>query len=391
MTYNLQEGFNKLANEWTNFKDQNNSRLTDLEKKGHVDPITQEQLIKINEQIDLIQESIIKNNRPSLAAAGEYKFSQNIEHKKAFNNYIRKGIESNLINIEKKSLSNTSDSDGGYFITRELEHNLVNRLKEISPLRRLASIQQISSDALEIIDDFNGMDAGWSNEGTAAETLTPKITKRIIPVHELYTQPKANQKLIDDAAINIEEWLEEKMIASFSNLEEYAFISGDGIAKPKGILSYKDGKEWGNIEQIKSGNKNQITYESILKTIYSLNDNHRSKSSIIMNKQTTFMLRSLKNTSTGEYIWSPCLTSGGNDSIIGVPILHSDNMPSPVNGQIALAIGDFKEGYMIVDRQNIKLMRDPFTEKPFVKFYITKRVGGDVKNFDAIKLLKITD
>ncbi|AZL15555.1 phage major capsid protein [Rickettsiales endosymbiont of Stachyamoeba lipophora] len=391
--YSVSEQINQLSNEWHNFKQQNDIRLKSLETKGSVDSITTEQINKLNKNIDDLQLQIkaqeVASLRPGVNTTSYAK--ENTEHKKAFLDYIRKGNDYNLAHIEQKALSISNDSDGGYFVTRQVEHNILTELNTLSTMRKLADIQYISSDGLEIIEDFDNTECGWTTEtGSIKETKTPRLLKKIIPVHEIYAQPKATQKLIDDSAIDIEKWLEQKLSTSFLNLEEESFIKGDGIGKPKGILSYADGNEWGKIEQIKSGIVGGLKFPTLHKLIYSLSDYHRQKASIIINRQTSSLIRSLKNEHTGEYLWAPESNSNGQATILGIPVHHSDHMPISLNNEIALALGNFKEAYQIVDRQNIKLMRDPFTEKPFVKFYATKRVGGDIKNFNAIKLLKLS-
>ncbi|MBN8828644.1 MAG: phage major capsid protein [Sphingobacteriia bacterium] len=385
---------NQLANHWDDFKEINNRRLEQLEKKGTNDCLDDASLNNLNVLIEDCQNKIksleTTLSRPNVNNTEFKGFDQNLEHKNAFNNYLRKGNEQNLHLLEKKALSVISDQDGGYFVTHKIKHNIYNNINNIVPMRQLASIQNISTDTLEIIEDYQKADAGWSNEiSSINETSTPKVSKKLIPVHEIYAQPKATQKLIDDASIDIEAWLEDKLTKSFADLEDHAFIKGDGIGKPKGILSYSDGKEWGKIEQVNSGFNNNLTAGSIIKLLYSLQDIYSAKASFLMNRNITFLIRTLKNES-GQYLWSPSLSQGQPETLLGLPVYHSDAMPVQANNALAIAVGDFKSAYQIVDRANIKVMRDPFTEKPFVKFYTTKRVGGDVVNFNAIKLLKLS-
>ena len=171
------------------------------------------------------------------------------EHKHAFGSYLRSGNELNLSFIEQKALSAGSDSDGGYLITRQTSNKITQILEEISPMRQLASREQISSSSLDVIEDYDKAQAGWTSEAKQVmDTDTPKINKRNISVFELYAQPSATQKLIDDSSVDIEKWLAEKLVNSFAKLENQAFIKGDGSSCPRGILSYMDGKEWGKIQ-----------------------------------------------------------------------------------------------------------------------------------------------
>ena len=341
---------------------------------------------ELEERINKIE---VKSDRPQVPLPN-INLDQDPEHREAFKEYLKKGYDGDLNKIEKKALSVGSDQDGGYLVTRKIKHGIFEKLNDMVSIRKLASVEKISSDALEIIEDKESVESGWTSEtGQVKETSTPRISKKIIPVHEIYAQPKATQKLIDDAEIDIESWVEDKISKSFAEHEEYAFIKGDGVAKPRGILSYQDGKEWGKIEQVPSGSTNNISATAIMKMVYSLDTQYASKATFLMNRQTAFLIRNLKNEQNGNYLWNPSMSENGYDTLLGIPVIYSDAMPTPITGNIVIALADFKSAYQIVDRQNIRVMRDPFTEKPFVKFYATKRIGGDIKNFHAIKLMRM--
>lgn len=206
-------------------------------------------------------------------------------------------------------------------------------------------------------------------------------------VHELYAQPKATQKLIDDSAIDIEKWLTDKLSKQFSAMENHSFINGDGKGKPRGILDYVNGKEFGKIEQIDA--LSTLDASAIIQLYFSLKSEYAANASFLMHRSTLQAIRSLKSSETGQYLWNPSLALNNPDTILGVPVYETNDMPQFAKGALAIALGDFKRAYKIVDRAGIKLLRDPFTDKPFVKFYTTKRVGGDVINTEALKLLKI--
>ncbi|MFI4983865.1 MAG: phage major capsid protein [Rickettsiales bacterium] len=312
---------------------------------------------------------------------------EDLEHKKAFCAYLRKGIDTNLTSIEKKALSVANDADGGFLVTSVMSERIGKRVGEFSPLRQIASVTEISSDALEIIEDKDAAFAGWTLETEVREeTTSPTLAKKVIQVHELYAQPKATQKLMDDASIDIEGWLSEKIVDVFSQKENAAFVSGNGVGKPKGILSYSDIE----IEQIPSGENGSVTAEGIFNLFYSLRENYAVKGKFLMSRSAVQAVRMLKDTSNGKYLWQPGLTVGTPDTLLGAEVVVCPDMPLVSSGALAIAFGDFKAAYQIVDRQGVRILRDPFTEKPFVKFYTTKRVGGDVINFDAIKLLKLS-
>ena len=241
-----------------------------------------------------------------------------------------------------------------------------------------------------MIEDYESAQAGWTSEvAMREETDSPKIHKRNIPVFELYAQPSATQKLIDDSSIDIEKWLAEKLVNSFAKLENQAFINGDGESCPRGILSYQDGRDWGKIQQVNSNLDNSFDYESIFNLYFSLKEPYVRNASFLMNRASLHIARTIKDKTTGKYLWNPGLDVGAPDSLLGLPVYEAADMPSVSRGALSVAIGDFKAGYKIVDRAGVRVLRDPYTYKPFVKFYTTKRVGGDVLNFEALKLLKI--
>ena len=385
---------NELASNWEQFKVLNDQRLQTLEKKNTVDPITLSQMEKLNNLIDGYQDKISKIEVASLRPHSELEnprsASVDQEYKKAFVNYLRKGHESTLATLEKKTLSVGNNAEGGYLVTHQMSNAMIRAIFETSPMRQLANITSISSDALEIIEDYDEAYAGWTHETeTRTETKTPQINKKVIMVHEIYAQPKATQKLVDDASIDIETWLAEKIVDVFSRKENAAFINGDGIGKPKGILSYPNGIKWNEVEQITSGENGAITSEGIFKLYYSLKEIHAVNAKFLMSRAAVQALRMLKDTRSGKYLWQPSLEAGTPDSLLGAEVVQSPDMPGLTQGALAIAFADFRAAYQIVDRQGIRVLRDPFTDKPFVKFYTTKRVGGDVTNFQAIKLLSL--
>jgi HK97 family phage major capsid protein len=311
------------------------------------------------------------------------------EHKAAFINYLRKGKEQALEAIEKKSLSVGADQDGGYLVTRHMQHEIHQQLGAQSVMRSLASVETITSDALDILDDYQSASAGWTTETAARdETDTPRVFKRHIPVFEMYAQPKATQKLIDDAAIDIEQWLQHKISTTFAGMENAAFLSGDGSSKPRGILTYDAGNDWGKVEHI-TIDKAQLDADTMIRFIHSLHENYTNNATLLMHRSTVQALRTLKEKGSGRYLWNAGLSDSMSDTFLGFPVVTSNDMPSFEVGNVAIAFADFKQAYRIVDRAGIRVLRDPFTDKPFVKFYTTKRVGGDVTDFRAIKLLKL--
>jgi len=386
---------NSIGSAWEEFKSVNDRRLAEIERKSSADPLTTEQLNRINDSLDKYKTRLSKMenvlSRPS--ASMDYGFAGNpvqSEHKEAFCNYIRKGIETNLSTLETKALSVSSDPDGGYLVTPTISSNIVKTIFETSPMRQIASVETISSDSLELIEDINDISSGWISEtAVPTDTNTPQIGKKNIPVHELYAQPKATQKLIDDSNIDIESWLAAKLADNFSRKENTAFISGNGVGQPRGILTYASGTNWGQIQQIGTGSSGVITSDSLVNLYYSLKDGYTVKANFLMSRAAIQAIRLLKST-TNQYLWQPSLSAGTPDTLMGVPAMHAADMPTPAAASLSVAFGDFSKAYQIVDRIGIRVLRDPFTEKPFVNFYTIKRVGGDVVNFEAIKLLLLS-
>lgn len=384
-----------LGNAWEQFKQINDARLNEIERKGNADPLYNEHLNNISMALDNYKSRLdtieTVYNRPVLGDDINVKSSaSHSEYSKAFRNYLRKGMDAGLEALQTKALSVGSDPDGGYLVTPHMSSKIVQSIFETSPMRQLASVETISSDALELIDDHDQAAAGWTAEtGAITETSTPTLAKRNIPTNELYAQPKATQKLVDDSAIDIESWLSAKIADIFSRKENTAFVSGNGVGQPRGILTYASGTGWGQIQQVTSGSSGAVTADAIINLFYSLKDAYTKRANFLMNRTVVQSVRLLKQATTNQYMWQPGLAAGAPDTLMGVPVQMAADMPVAAANSLSIAVGDFESGYQIVDRRGINILRDPFTEKPFVKFYATKRVGGDVINFDAIKLMKL--
>lgn len=392
----ITERVSHLGHAWEQFKQVNDARLREIERKGSADGLYTEHLNNISTVLDNYKSRLdnieTAYSRPEFGVGVEAK-SMNAaqgEYSKAFRNYLRKGMDAGLEGLATKALSVGSDPDGGYLVTPTMSATIVKSVLETSPMRQLASVETISSDALELIDDHDQAAAGWTSEtGAVSDTNTPTLAKRNIPTHELYAQPKATQKLVDDAAIDIEAWLSVKISDIFASKENTAFISGNGVGQPRGILSYTAGSSWGTIEQVNSGTNGAVTADGLINLFYKLKDAHARNATFLMNRTVVNAVRLLKEATTNQYLWQPGLSAGAPDTLLGVPVMMAADMPTAATNSLSVAVGDFKAAYQIVDRKGISILRDPFTEKPFVKFYATKRVGGDVINFDAVKLLKL--
>lgn len=391
----LTDRVNNIGTAWEQFKSVNDSRLQELEKKGSADPLYLEHLNKISQTLDnqksRLDQMETANARPGVELAGSPVMGAAAsEYKQAFVNYLRKGMDAGLEAIQTKALSVGTDADGGYLVTPHISEEIVRIINESSPMREIASVETISTDSLDVIEDVELPGAAWIAETAApSDTTTHQVGKNSIDTHEMYAQPKATQKLIDDASIDVEAWLAEKVAEKFSALEATAFISGTGTGQPKGILTYAAGTAFGQIEQVNSGTSGAVTSDGLVQLYYALKDDYAKNATFLMNRSVIQAVRLLKESTTDQYLWQPGLALGTPDTLMGVPVKAAADMPVAAADSLSVAVGDFKRGYKIVDRVGIRVLRDPFTDKPYVKFYTTKRVGGEVVNTEAVKLLKL--
>lgn len=395
MTEEIKDLLVKQGEAFEAFKSANDSRLKEIEKKGAADPLLVAKVEKINEVLDTVAEQKARLEKLESAAARpgagvEAKGAESeAEHKKAFLEYMRKGSVAGFDALEQKAMSVQSDPDGGYLVSPTVSAEVVKKVFESSPIRQLASVVTISTDSLDLGNDINEMSSGWVGETTSrSETSTAQIGKNNIPVFELYAAPRASQKLLDDAGINIESWIADKVAEKFGRDEATAFVSGDGVVKPRGILTYTAGSTWGTIEQVVSGSNSAVTADGLINLFYSLKDQYAQNATFLMQRATVGHVRTLKDT-TNQYLWQPGLQAGQPDMLLGKPVMFAADMQAyGTTNNLSIALADFKAAYQVVDRIGIRTLRDPYSAKPQVIFYTTKRVGGAVKNFEAIKLMK---
>lgn len=386
---------NELSANWEQFKVINDRRLHDIEQKGGADPLTIQHMHKLNSRIDEQESAItqlqLHHKRPSM---DKFMPITTQEHKTAFCQYVRKGqgVDS-LRHLEQKALSSIhlADSESGYLITSQMAEQIAADLQSFSPLRQLASVTEIATDALELLDNNIENIAGWTAEVQDYNTTSAvKIDKKLIPVHELFAQPKVTQKLLDDPRIDIEKWLAQKLTEVFLAKENDAFINGNGIGKPQGILAHKQGAAANEIEAIICGSKGTFSADNIIKLFYSLPEQYAVGAKFLMSRSALQMVRTLKD-SNNRYLWQPRLQESAPDLLLGTEVVLSTDMPAVANDSTPIIYANFKRGYHIVDRHAIRILRDPYTDKPFVKFYSTKKVGGGVVNPAAIKVLKLSN
>ncbi|PIQ96538.1 MAG: phage major capsid protein [Nitrospinae bacterium CG11_big_fil_rev_8_21_14_0_20_56_8] len=394
MNHELKQLVEEINQAFLEHKSKNEQRLQELEKKGRADPVLKEQvdriardiqdLSEVKEKIERIETRL---SRPAFEPHRRETDPQGDERRQAVLKYIRKG-DSALTAGEAKLLSSDSDPDGGYWVTSSLSAQVIQKVYETSPMRKQVTVETISSDALEIPEDLNEAVAGWTSERAArTETDTPQIGLRRIPVHELYAEPRATQTLLDDARIDVESWLAQKISDKISRLENTAFISGDGAGKPRGILTHPAGTSAGQVCQVNSGHASQLTSDGLRALFYALKTPYLNRARWVMSRSSLEAISKLKD-SQGNYLWQPGLQFGEPQTLLGHPVERMEDMPAVAANSLSVAFGDWQRAYTIVDRMGIRVLRDPFSAKPFVLFYTTKRTGGDVADFEAFVIQK---
>lgn len=396
----IKDAFDDFLRDFQAFKESNDERLREIERKS-ADVLTEEKVDRINRALDeqkrAIDELMLAASRPSLS--GEFKAAPDRaarERKAAFDRYMRKGDASGFESLELKSLSAGTPADGGYVVPTEIEQTIDRVLAKYSPIRSIATVRQIGGNVYRKPIATSGAATGWVAETDArTETTAPTLSAIDFPAMELYAMPAATQVLLDDAQVDTEAWLANEVQTVFAEQESAAFVSGNGTSKPKGFLSYTTVADsswaWNKIGYVVTGVSGGFAAsnpaDNLLDLAYAPKQAYRAGGTWVMNRKTESTIRKFKD-SSGNYIWQPGTIAGAPATLFGYPVVESEDMPDIAADSFSVAFGDFARGYLIVDRVGIRVLRDPYTAKPYVLFYTTKRVGGGVQNFEAIKLLK---
>lgn len=410
------------------FKAANDAMQAEVKKLGAADAVTAEKVEKLSKALDesadrikavqkhaedveakLNRAGIGHNGGPALEAeqkaAADFgrQIGQDITvedfrgYKRGFDTYLRKGTAAPA--AEMKALSVGSDPDGGYLVTPDTSGRIIAKIYESSPMRQLASVVTIGTDSYEGLIDNNEAGAGWVGETSSrSETTTPQLGKWIIPVAEAYAMPSATQKVLDDSVLDLEGWLSMKVADKLARIENTAYVSGDGVAKPRGILSYSvattadASRPWGTFQYVATGTSGGFGTttngtDKLLDVIYSLKAGYRNGATFFMSRSTVGAARKIKD-GQGNYAWQPSTQLGQPATLLGFPVAEGEDMPAIGADSYSIAFGNFAETYTIVDRQGITVLRDPYTSKGSVLFYSRKRTGGGAVNFESLKFLK---
>jgi HK97 family phage major capsid protein len=395
----IKDAFDDFLTAFEAFKAANDERLSQLERRS-ADVVTEEKVDRINRTLDeqkrSLDELTLAASRPVLAGGAEKKASpQACEAKAAFERYVRAGDSAGL--LELKAMSVGSNPDGGYTVPLEIEQTIDRVLAKVSPLRAIAGVRQIGSNTYRKPIASQGTAAGWlaSETATPSQTNTPTISAIDFPTMELYAMPAATQTLLDDSQVDLESWLAGEVQTVFAEQEGAAFVSGNGTSQPKGFLSETKVADaswsWGNLGFIATGADGAFAAadpaDTLITLAYAPKQGYRANGTWVMNRKTESVIRKFKD-SQHNYIWQPGTAAGQPATLFGYPVAEAEDMPDIAADSYSVAFGDFARGYLIVDRVGVRVLRDPYSAKPYVLFYTTKRVGGGVQNFEAIKLLK---
>lgn len=335
----------------------------------------------------------VKTTRPVLSSAVQ----EDCAHKAAFDTYLRSGSDDQLraMDFEGKSMNSISMGDGGYLLDPQTSQTVQAALMGASSLRNVSSVVNVDAAKYEVLVENESLGSAWNAEtDPVVDTTTPKIDRISIGLHELSASPKVSQRLLDDVAFDLEAWLAGRIADRFAQAESAAFVSGDGNNKPQGIMNYDQAEnadwQWGKLGYVTSGSVGTIaSADPLINLVYALGAQYRANATFVMNSRTASAMRSLKD-NDGRFLWGDSLAAAEPARLLGYPVLVVEDMPDMEDGAAAIAFGDFSKGYTIAERPDLRILRDPFSAKPNVIFYATKRVGGGVTDFAAIKLMKFS-
>lgn len=386
----LKEVLANLQKNWQAFKETQAEKDKEVAAKFD-DVVTTEKFDRINSSVSELQAAVDQANAKLAAmsvnggGAGQVKDK---EYTDAFRAHFRKGDV-------QASLNKGADDEGGYLAPVEWDRTITDKLVEISPMRQIAQVQQISTNGFRKLFNEKGTGSGWVGETAARpETTTPTFGSMTYTTGELYANPAATQQMLDDAEVNLEQWLAAEVDQEFAYQEGIAFVSGNGVNKPAGFLTYVTGAAnaaahpYGAIPTgVTAAGAAAVTSDEVIDLIGSIPTPYLAGSRFVMNRSTIFSLRKLKD-GQGNYLWQPSFQIGQPQTMVGYPITEMPAMPNMAAGAFPIAFGNFQRGYLIVDRVGVRVLRDPYTNKPFVHFYTTKRVGGGLLNPEVLRVLK---
>jgi HK97 family phage major capsid protein len=393
----------KLEKEWAQFRSENDRRLKEIEAKGKADPLTEEKIEKHSKAVGELQKQMDelakKMNRPGATAEDEAAGAAKA-HRKAYGTYLRKGLRQtehgDLADLQVKALSVGVEADGGYAVPEELDRNIGQIERNATPMESLVTSITVGAETYEKLFSLGGAASGWVGEtDVRPDTATPTMAS-VKPFYgELYAKPKATQKMLDDAFFDAEAWLADEVGLKFAADLDAAIVSGNGTARPKGFLSYTinstadASRAFGAVQYVPSGAAAALTDTALIDVIQTLKPMYRQNGRWVMGGLTVAAVRKFKDATSGQYLWQPGLQAGQPSQLLGYPLTEDENMPAVSAGNYSIAFADWRRAYKIANVRGVRVLRDPYTDKPYVVFYTTKRVGGGLEDSLAIKLMKI--
>lgn len=347
----------------------------------------------MSNRIELLDRKSVEARRPALEQANMVQ-----PHRRAFAAYVRRGDEDGLktLDLSTKGLNTAVAAEGGFLIDPQTATQVESVLRSSGSLRALARVVQVEASSYDVLVDFNDIGAGWIDQVSAVtETTAPLVERISIPLHELSANPRASQRILDDAAFDVEAWLAERIADKFRRAESAAFISGDGVNKPKGVLTKtmvaNATWSWGRIGYVATGSAGAFDpndpADALVDLVYALNADYRAGAAFVMNSATAGEVRKMKD-AQGRFLWMEGMTMEQPARLLGYPVAIIEDMPNIAAGSFSVLFGDFGHGYTVAERPDLRILRDPYSAKPNVVFFATKRVGGDVTDYAAIKALK---
>lgn len=391
----VQEVAEALGKKFDEFKSGNDKRVEALEAEkgklaGQVESLNGK-LSELDELKSSLEKELAGIKRPGAVAGQEVS-----EHKAAFLQFVRKGKDDGLAELQQKALQTTVEADGGYAVPEELDRTILELLRDESPMRQVCGQITVSTPDYKKLVNLGGAGSGWVGEtAPRPATGTPLLAQIAAVMGEIYANPQATQTSLDDMFFDAEAWLQSEVAREFAEKEGSAFLLGDGTNKPKGLLAYTmaltadDVRAFGQIQNVKSGTAGDFDADDLIKLVYTLRKGYRANSTWMLANMTLFKVRTMKD-SQGNYLWRPGLEAGQPSSLLGYGVTENEDMPAVAADAHAVLFGDFKRAYTIVDRIGTRVLRDPYTNKPNVGFYTTKRVGGMLTDSNAVKVLTLS-
>jgi len=425
---------NEQGTHWNEYKRTNDERLSNIEK-GLSTAAHDEKLAKLEERLGAIDEIKSKlvdferaNARANLGEGAQEgadkrdetktfndlrrgtsrpgspvtdaSVDEYVAYRSAFGRFVRYG-EAYLNKDEQKAMQAGVDPDGGFLLPPPTIGRIVSKVYELTPIRGMVNVVNISGNDIEGIEDLGEAgNGGWVSEtASRTETTTPGVGKWRIEAHEMFAQPRITQRILDDTAFDLETWLANKVASKYARTEADAFCNGNGNGKPRGLFAYTTAatadatRAWGSFEHVVTGANGAFhttKADPLFDLIAAFKPVYLNRAQWLMNRGAMNLVRKLKEATTDQYLWQPGLQAGAPDMLLGYRAVLSQDVPAVASGSLSMALGDFSEAYTIVDRLGIRTLRDPYTDKPYIRFYSTRRVGGGALNFEAVKFIKFS-